>query len=116
MSTEAPSTPIRLTIVATHPVQYYAPWFRWIHTNCPDLDLRVIYAAAPTPRQQGTGFDCEFTWDVPLTDGYDCTVVRAAHPADRFDSEHFWGLNVPAIADAIADRPISLTGARVAHS
>ena len=104
MSTEAPSTPIRLTIVATHPVQYYAPWFRWIHTNCPDLDLRVIYAAAPTPRQQGTGFDCEFTWDVPLTDGYDCTVVRAAHPADRFDSEHFWGLNVPAIADAIADR------------
>ena len=96
--------PIRVTAVLTHPVQYYAPWFRWVHANCPDLDLHVIYASSPTPRQQGIGFDREFAWDVPLTDGYDCTVVRAARPADRFDSEHFWGLNVPEIADAIADR------------
>jgi len=96
--------PIRVTAVLTHPVQYYAPWFRWIHANCPDLDLHVLYAASPTPRQQGTGFDREFAWDVPLTDGYECTVVRAVRPADRFDSEHFWGLNVPEIADAIAGR------------
>jgi glycosyltransferase involved in cell wall biosynthesis len=95
---------IRVCAVLTHPVQYYAPWFRWIHANCRDLDLHVIYASSPTRRQQGTGFDREFVWDVPLTDGYECTVVRAARPADRFDSEHFWGLNVPEIADAIAGR------------
>src|SRR5207249_6891391 len=94
--------PIRVTAVLTHPVQYYAPWFRWIHANCRDLDLHVIYASSPTPCQQGTGFDREFAWDVPLTEGYQSTVVRAAGPADRFDSEHFWGLNVPEIANAIA--------------
>ena len=96
-------SPIRVTAVLTHPVQYYAPWFRWIHANCPDLDLHVIYASSPTPRQQGIGFDREFTWDVPLTDGYPCTVVRAARPTDRFDSEHFFGLNVPEIDGAIVD-------------
>src|SRR2546425_4634910 len=103
VSTEAPTTPIRLTVVATHPVEYHAPWFRWIHANCPDLDLQVIYAASPTPQQQGIGFDREFAWDVPLTDGYPCTVVRAARSVDRFDSEHFFGLNVPEIDDAIVD-------------
>ncbi len=93
---------VRLCAVLTHPVQYYAPWFRWIHANCPDLDLHVIYAASPTPRQQGIGFDREFEWDVPLTDGYSSTVVRTARPADRFDSEHFFGLSVPEIDEAIA--------------
>ena len=97
------SEPIRLTSVLTHPVQYYAPWFRWIAARCPEIDLHVVYASAPNPRQQGAGFDREFTWDVPLTDGYASTVVRPAKPSDRFDSEHFWGLNVPEITDAIRE-------------
>ncbi len=28
--------PIRLTVVLTHPVQYYAPWFRHIAARCPE--------------------------------------------------------------------------------
>ena len=38
--------PIRLTVVQTHPVQYYAPWFRHIAARCPELDLTVLYATA----------------------------------------------------------------------
>src|SRR5438046_5144083 len=95
--------PIRLTCVLTHPVQYYAPWFRWIHANCPEIDLHVVYASAPDSRQQGTGFGQEFTWDVPLTDGYSSAIVRPPRPSDRFDSSHFWGLDVPEIAAAIRD-------------
>jgi hypothetical protein len=26
--------PIRLTVVMTHPVQYYGPWFRHIAAHC----------------------------------------------------------------------------------
>ena len=40
-------TPIRLTIVQTHPVQYLAPWFRHIAANCPAIDLTVVYASRP---------------------------------------------------------------------
>jgi glycosyltransferase involved in cell wall biosynthesis len=94
---------IRLTAVLTHPVQYYAPWFRWVHANCRGIDLHVVYGSAPTAQQQGAGFDRAFTWDVPLTDGYSSTVVRDARPSDRFDTGHFRGLDVPAIGNAIRE-------------
>jgi len=42
----------RLTIVETHPVQYNAPWFRYLAQNCPAIDLTVLYASRPTPEQQ----------------------------------------------------------------
>jgi glycosyltransferase involved in cell wall biosynthesis len=96
-------TRIRVCAVLTHPVQYYAPWFRWIHAHSPAIDLHVVYGSAPTARQQGAGFDRDFSWDVPVTEGYASTVVRAAQRSDRFDSEHFWGLDVPEIGDAIRD-------------
>src|SRR5207253_1762774 len=56
----------------------------------------------PTPEQQGVGFDRPFTWDVPLTDGYESVTVRPARAGERIDSAHFMGLDVPEIGDAIA--------------
>ncbi|HMJ87709.1 MAG TPA: glycosyltransferase [Vicinamibacterales bacterium] len=93
---------IRLTAVLTHPIQYYAPWFRHIETHAPEIDLTVVHATQPTPEQQGVGFDRPFEWDVPLTEGYRAVTVRSAKPTDRIDSGHFTGLDVPEIADAIA--------------
>lgn len=90
-----------MVAVLTHPIQYYAAWFRWIHTNCAEIDLHVIYASSPSPAQQGVGFGRGFEWDVPLTDGYTCTIVRPSRPRDRFDASHYYGLNVPEIADAL---------------
>lgn len=94
--------PIRLTVVLTHPIQYYAPWFRYIVEHAPEIALTVLHATQPTPEQQGVGFDRPFTWDVPLTDGYESVTVRPARPGERIDSAHFMGLDVPEIADAIA--------------
>jgi glycosyltransferase involved in cell wall biosynthesis len=94
---------IRVTAVLTHPVQYYAPWFRWIEANRRELDLHVVYASRPTAHQQGTGFNASFTWDVPLTDGYRSTVVRDARPSDQFGSGSFRGLDVPEVVDAVRE-------------
>ena len=58
--------PIRLTVVLTHPVQYYAPWFRHIAAQCPEVDLMVLYGTEPTAAQQGVGFGVSFQWDTPL--------------------------------------------------
>jgi glycosyltransferase involved in cell wall biosynthesis len=95
-------TPIRLTVVLTHPVQYYAPWFRELHRR-EELALSVIYAVEPTPEQQGVGFDRAFTWDTSPLDGYPSTVIRRARSSESVDSSSYRGLDVPEIADAIRD-------------
>jgi glycosyltransferase involved in cell wall biosynthesis len=96
-------TPIKLTAVMTHPVQYLSPWFRHIATHAPSIDLTVLYATRPTPEQQGVRYGLPFDWDVALTDGYRCRIVRPAQPRDCMDSEQFWGLDVPQIGAALAD-------------
>jgi glycosyltransferase involved in cell wall biosynthesis len=96
-------TPVRLTVVLTHPIQYYAPWFRHIERHAPEIALTVVHATEPTPEQQGVGFDRAFEWDVPLTEGYRSLTVRPPLPEDRVDSSSFTGLDVPEISRAIAD-------------
>src|SRR6185436_4468914 len=73
----------------------------------------VVYATRPTPAQQGAGFEVPFEWDVPLTDGYQSVVVRAARQEDRIDTGAFSGVDVREIGAAIADtRPdgVLITG------
>jgi glycosyltransferase involved in cell wall biosynthesis len=94
-------TPTRLTIVQTHPVQYDAPWFRYMTSQCPEIDLTVIYAARPTPVQQGTGFDRAFEWDTNLVDGYRWRVVRESRPDDEFAAGRFRDLDVKEIGAAV---------------
>jgi glycosyltransferase involved in cell wall biosynthesis len=93
---------IRLTIVETHPIQYNAPWFRHL-AQCPELDLTVIYASRPTPRQQAVGYDGAFEWNSELFDGYRWRVVRPSRPGDTFDSEAFAGIDVAEIGEAVLD-------------
>jgi glycosyltransferase involved in cell wall biosynthesis len=95
-------TPIRVTFVLTHPIQYYAPWFRHITRDEPELALTAIHAIDPTPAQQGTGFEQAFRWDVPLTEGYRSIIVRVARSTDRIDAASFFGLDVKEIGRVLA--------------
>ena len=93
----------RLTIVETHPVQYNAPWFRYLAQNCPAIDLTVLYASRPTPEQQAVGFDRAFEWDTPMFEGYRWRIVRESLPTDAFDSASFRGLDVKHIGKAVLE-------------
>jgi glycosyltransferase involved in cell wall biosynthesis len=96
------STPIRLTFVLTHPVQYFSPWFRYITAERrADIDLTVLYGAVPTPEQQGIGFGTAFSWDVPVTDGYRFALCTDT-PARDVSSDSFFGVDVPDIDERIA--------------
>ena len=96
-------TPMRVTVCRTHPVQYFAPWFRYIASHRSEIDLTVIYAAEPTPTQQGAGFGSPLTWDIPLTAGYRHVVLTAPHPGQRFDSDALFGVEARGLAGAIHD-------------
>lgn len=61
--------PVKVAIIATHPIQYQVPWF--IELAKQDaIDLTVYYTLIPDEKQQGIGFGIPFTWDIPLLDGY----------------------------------------------
>jgi glycosyltransferase involved in cell wall biosynthesis len=87
----------RLAIVASHPVQYQAPWFRALAGAA---DVHVFYCHRQTADDQArAGFGAPFEWDVPLLDGYAHTWLRnvAATP----DVSTFRGCDTPEIRDRL---------------
>ena len=84
---------MRLAIVASHPVQYYAPLFRALADR---LDLTVFYAHRATADDQAqAGFGVGFEWDVDLLAGYRHEFVQ--NVASRPGLDHFTGVDTPEI-------------------
>lgn len=92
---------IRLTVLMTHPIQYYSPWFRFIEERANEIQLTVLYVTEPSPEQQGVGFGEGFEWDVPLRAGYENQLLRESRPEDSFGSDSFWSLNVAGLEEKI---------------
>lgn len=78
----------RVAIIATHPIQYYVPWFRKLSEHA-SLDVKVFYGMLPNAQQQGGDFGVEITWDIPILEGYhwEELVNRASNPS----VDNFWG-------------------------
>ena len=94
-----PSTTPRLAIVSTHPIQYYAPYFRQLSAR-EGLDVRVFYGwEGPSTGDYDPGFDEEVTWDIPLLDGYPHTFLE--NESDDPGTHHFRGLVTPDLVPSI---------------
>lgn len=90
---------MRLAVVTSHPIQYYAPLFRALAERA---DLHVFFAHRSTPEQQAAaGFGTAFDWDVDLTAGYAHSFLAnvAAEPGPH----HFAGCDTPEIAARLAE-------------
>jgi glycosyltransferase involved in cell wall biosynthesis len=88
---------MRLAILTTHPIQYYAPWFRHLATR---FDLEVLYAYRQDAQgQAAAGFGVEFEWDVPLLEGYRYRWLKnvSGHPGLKT----FGGCDTPELFDLI---------------
>ena len=84
---------MRLAVVTSHPVQYYAPLFRELQRR---LDLTVFYGhQAGSADQAQAGFGVGFAWDSDLMSGYpyQFLVNRAKQPG----LGHFAGIDTPDI-------------------
>ena len=89
----------KIAVIATHPIQYQAPWFRALAER-PEIDLDVFYCHRATPQEQATaGFSVEFDWDVSLLDGYRHRFLR--NVARRPSLNGFSGLDTPEIGDIV---------------
>lgn len=95
---------IHAMFVASHPVQYIAPFFRRLAAH-PEVNLHVLYCSLQGVQQ---GYDPEFgmrvAWDTPLLDGYRWTVLPNRSP--RPGIGRFGGLLNPSIWTTIRrERP-----------
>ncbi len=91
---------IRLAVVSTHPVQYYAPLFRRVAAE-PGLSARVFYLwDFGSAERHDPGFGRAVRWDLDLLEGYAHEFVpnRAADPG----THHFRGIDNPALPARVA--------------
>jgi glycosyltransferase involved in cell wall biosynthesis len=91
--------PVRLAIVATHPIQYAAPWFAEIARK---VDVKVFYLwdAGVQPRRD-PGFGHAYEWDIPLLEGYDHAFLDNRSPCPG--TSRFGGLWNPDLIDRVRD-------------
>ncbi len=94
----------KVHFLVTHPVQYYAPWYRELHDSG-EIDMKVRFSFLPEPEQQGAGFGKAFQWDVPLLDGYPSDVLP--QPQGRpMSFGKFRDIRNPSLVEAFRnDRP-----------
>jgi glycosyltransferase involved in cell wall biosynthesis len=91
--------PLRLAILASHPVQYYAPLFR---TLAHQVDLTVFYAHNASHNDQAAaGFGVPFEWDVDLLSGY--RHVFLTNVAHNPSPSRFTGADTPEIGQRLRE-------------
>jgi glycosyltransferase involved in cell wall biosynthesis len=99
--------PTRLAVVVSHPIQYYAPWFRQLSLE-PRLTLQVFHLwDFGISSSHDPGFDQTISWDLPLVEGYSNVLIanRSADPG----TQHFAGLDNPGLNSALlAWRPAAI--------
>jgi glycosyltransferase involved in cell wall biosynthesis len=90
---------IRLAIIVSHPIQYYAPLYTRLARR-DDLAIKVFFTwhAGEAPVFDN-GFKAPVAWDIPLTQGYEFERVPniAADPG----THHFFGLRNPALIQRV---------------
>ena len=105
------SRPSRLAIVASHPIQYFAPLYQRLARR-DDVTVKVFFTwhAGDAPVHD-RGFAAPIAWDIPLTEGYDFQLVAnvSADPG----THRFLGLRNPGLVERVmAWRPdvVQVTG------
>jgi glycosyltransferase involved in cell wall biosynthesis len=108
----AGARPTRVLAVASHPIQYHAPWFRGL-ALAPGIDFSVLFVQQPDAHAQGRGFGVAFEWDVPLLDGYRWSVVPPSQLRGRGGLQGFLATRIAdplALLRELAPDVLVLTG------
>lgn len=90
---------MKLAIITTHPIQYYAPIFKLLHER-QKIEIKVFYTWGKSAQNKhDPDFDKNIAWDIPLLDAYPFEWVenKATNPG----SHHFNGIITPQLINQI---------------
>ncbi|MBD2357535.1 glycosyltransferase family 4 protein [Tolypothrix sp. FACHB-123] len=89
----------KIAIITSHPIQYYAPWFRYL-SNTGNLAIKVFYLwDFGVTQQVDAGFRKTLKWDIPLLSGYEYEFVP--NVSLKPGTHHFWGLQNPNLISQV---------------
>jgi glycosyltransferase involved in cell wall biosynthesis len=89
---------LRLAVVVSHPIQYFAPWHREA-ARIAGLDLRVFFCCDwGLEAYTDPGFGAELKWDVPLLEGYEHEFLPIARRPRELG---FWEVDNPTVGAAL---------------
>lgn len=87
----------RLAVLASHPIQYYAPIFCELAKS---IDVHVFYSFRSTPElQAAAGFDHAFEWDIDLLSGYSSSFLE--NVSQNPSTNSFAGCDTPEIFERL---------------
>lgn len=104
--------PLRVLILASHPVQYMSPIFRLLASDR-RVEIQVAFCSLQgAEAHTDPDFGVEVKWDIPILEGFQWIALRNRSPRPRVGS--FWGLlNLevwPLIRRAKFDVVVAYTG------
>jgi len=90
---------MKLAIITTHPIQYYAPVFKLLHER-QKIAIMVYYTWGEKSKvKYDPGFGATIDWDIPLTDGYPFSwVENTSHDPG---THHYRGIIDPNLINEI---------------
>ena len=92
---------MRLAIINTHPIQYYAPVFKLLHQQ-PNISVKVFYTyGEDSANKYDHGFNRNINWDIPLLDGYPYEFIK--NTAKDAGTHTFKGIINPNLIDKVND-------------
>jgi len=90
---------MKLAIITTHPIQYYAPVFKLLHERG-QVEIKVFYTwGEESQKSYDPGFNKTVKWDISLLDGYPYEWVK--NTSTNPGSHNFKGIVNPELPQQI---------------
>lgn len=90
---------MKLAIITTHPIQYYAPVFKLLHERG-QIEIKVFYTwGEESQKKHDPGFNKTVNWDISLLDGYPYVWVK--NTSKNPGSHNFKGIINPELPKQI---------------
>src|SRR5258708_711195 len=90
--------PIRLATIVSHPIQYFAPWYREM-AKVSEMDSKVFFCCDwGMTKYIDPGFNIEVIWDIPLLEGYAHEFLPVARRPQHMSC---WETDNPMVGDAL---------------